>query len=464
MIERLTRILIGSGTGILLMWAAAGVVDVFRFHRLEGFLAPSHNFLYSGIVLILAGVGLRLFRNGMKQTETRPRRFLALHVHFPRNITSAALPDVLKDTLRAAADYALVVCWGIALGLALLNVLRIDPASFIGGPYSPIRVRASIFVLYGYVAVILSIPGLAVGALLSLAVQRGQRLGMPGYLLRVLGTVGSFVVTLVLLAMASSALVGDVTSMGLVFFLGSILSVVFGLFFLVRDERRAPTRPRVRHWLALGLPAIYLLQGIVMIAWVRSVGVFIHDPKYDVVFVKWVPGPEDLAVKGTWDSQPYYMHLTDGEMNQLRTLGLRGQLQPWAGGAGDFGSPKVKRIVVLMYHPISADVDLPKPKDHDVMYVQTQEGWKKVPESAATLPRGVRLSYGAPTPQESNASTKYAVDNGYGAISSVPTLFSLVLGKTMDFRMTAFTWTAEEEEIDPAVGRLSPPAKAEEPH
>jgi len=463
-IERLTRILIGSGAGILSMWAAAGVVDIFRFHGLEGFLTRSHNFLYCGIVLILAGMALRLLRSGKKRTETGPRLFLPLAVHFPPNITSSALPDALKETLRAAADYALVVCWGVALGLALLNTFRTAPASFIGGPYSPIRVRTSIFVLYGYAAVILSIPGLAVGALLSLAAQLGQRWGMPGYVLRVLGAAGSLGVTLPLLAMASSALVGDVASMALSFVLGSILSVVFGLLFLVRDEREAPARPGIRHWLAIGLPAIYLFQGIVMIAWAQSVRVFIHDPKYDVVFVKWVPGPEGLAVKGAWDSQPYYMHLTDTEMNQLRTLGVRGQLQPWAGGAGDLGSPNVKRIVVLMYHPISADVDLPKPKDHDVMYVQTQEGWKKVPESAATLPRCVRLSYAAPTPQESNASTKYAVDNGYGAISSVPTLFSLVLGKTMDFRMTAFTWTAEEEEIDPAVGRLSPPAKAEEPH
>jgi hypothetical protein len=60
LVMKLKRLLIGAGTGILLIWVAACLVNIFRFHRFEWFWAHSRNFLYSGIVLLLLGGALRL--------------------------------------------------------------------------------------------------------------------------------------------------------------------------------------------------------------------------------------------------------------------------------------------------------------------------------------------------------------------------------------------------------------------
>ena len=151
------------------------------------------------------------------------------------------------------------------------------------------------------------------------------------------------------------------------------------------------------------------------------------------------------------------MKITDDEMKQLRKLGLRGELRPWGGG-GHLGASNVRRFVVVMYHPIAEPVNLPKPKDGDVIYVQTRDGWKKLPEATDTLTRSVRLSYAPPTPQESSAMTKYFEDKGFGPIGTTPSLVLLVLGGP-DMRPTAFTWTSAEEGIDPDMGALAPPDK-----
>jgi len=69
-IKKLVRLLIGAGTGILFIWLAACLVNIFRFHRFEWFFTHSHNFLYSGIVLVLLGGALRLCFGDKKHIGT----------------------------------------------------------------------------------------------------------------------------------------------------------------------------------------------------------------------------------------------------------------------------------------------------------------------------------------------------------------------------------------------------------
>jgi len=52
----------GAGFGILIIWTVACLVNIFRFHRFDWFFANSHDFLYSGIVLVLLGGTLHLIR------------------------------------------------------------------------------------------------------------------------------------------------------------------------------------------------------------------------------------------------------------------------------------------------------------------------------------------------------------------------------------------------------------------
>jgi len=63
---KFTRILIGSGTGILLIWGAACLVNIFRFHRFTWFFAHSRDFLYSGIFLALLGEACRFILKRQK--------------------------------------------------------------------------------------------------------------------------------------------------------------------------------------------------------------------------------------------------------------------------------------------------------------------------------------------------------------------------------------------------------------
>jgi hypothetical protein len=158
----------------------------------------------------------------------------------------------------------------------------------------------------------------------------------------------------------------------------------------------------------LALPVLLFVQSTIVEIRVRSVLSSVHDPHFDLAFVKWQPGPEDL-------SQGYtapFTRLTDHEMDLLREIGVRGHLQSWGGG-GNPGDGHV-RAVVVMYRPIHADIDLPKPLDGDVMYLQTPTGWQKIPDFAVTAPRNIRLSYLPPDSKHTDGATKYFVDNGFG--------------------------------------------------
>lgn len=367
-----------------------------------------------------------------------------------------ALRRYLKEALRASADYVLIVWWGIPLGLALLAVFRMHPTEFFGGPPSPVRLAASLFVLYGYLAIQLSAYGLAGGALLSVGAQLGQRAGMRRISLKILGAIGSCVVTLILVKRSLFILAGDLASLNVVGFLSFVLPIVFGFYFLVGSaEPKSAARIGIRHWLMLALPVLFLAQSTFAQMRARWLMSSVHDPRCELVFVKWSPGPEDLSQGFTAEHFP---RVTNHEMDLLREMGLHGHLQS-QGGSGDTPAASM-RAVIVMYRPIPADVDLPKPLDGDVMYLQTPTGWRKIPDFAVTAPRNIRLSYSAPNYQHSQAVTKYFVDMGFG-ITPMTTIFTRVLGKGIDVRPDAFSWTSEEEKIDPAIGSLTPPANSQ---
>jgi hypothetical protein len=362
----------------------------------------------------------------------------------------------LKDTLRASADYVLIVWWGIPLALALRAVFSLRPTESLGEHPSTIRVAAALLVAYASLAIQLSIRGLAAGALLSLGAQLGQKARMPRIALKILGAIASCVVTLILVKLFYFSLVADVVSLNIVVFLSFVLPIIFGFLFLVGPaEPKQAARIGIRQWLVLALSVLFVAQlayAHMRLRWVMS---SVHDPRFDLAFVKWQPGPDDLSEGFTATE---FTRLTDHEMDLLRELGMRGRLQSWA-GAGNPTSSRM-RAVVVMYRPIHADVDLPKPLDGDVMYLQTPTGWRKIPDFAVTAPRSIRLSYIPPDSKHTEGATKYFVDNGFGISPTAPTIFAAVLGTWVDLRMDGFSWTPEEEKIDPSVGSVSPPAKS----
>jgi hypothetical protein len=71
---RLMKLLLAAGIGILFIWVTACLVNVLRFHRFEWFYAYSHDFLYSGVALVLIGGTCRLLDRGPKPSGTLPAR------------------------------------------------------------------------------------------------------------------------------------------------------------------------------------------------------------------------------------------------------------------------------------------------------------------------------------------------------------------------------------------------------
>jgi hypothetical protein len=57
---KLKRLLLGGGFGIVFIWIAACLVNTFHFHRVKWSWANSHDFLYSGVILVLVGATLHL--------------------------------------------------------------------------------------------------------------------------------------------------------------------------------------------------------------------------------------------------------------------------------------------------------------------------------------------------------------------------------------------------------------------
>lgn len=56
---RAAKLMMAVGGGILLLWIAMCLVNIFRFHRFAWFFAHTRTFLYSGIVSAVTGFVLR---------------------------------------------------------------------------------------------------------------------------------------------------------------------------------------------------------------------------------------------------------------------------------------------------------------------------------------------------------------------------------------------------------------------
>jgi len=67
-----------------------------------------------------------------------------------------------------------------------------------------------------------------------------------------------------------------------------------------------------------------------------------------------------------------------------------------------------------MARPSSETIDLPKPAFVDIIYLQTDQGWKVFPPSAQTVTRTVRLTVAGSESHLNMLSTHYSNDIGLG--------------------------------------------------
>lgn len=158
------------------------------------------------------------------------------------------------------------------------------------------------------------------------------------------------------------------------------------------------------------------------------------DPRVDLVFVKWSPGEgeirEELAKYSNYPS----LYLQNFEVQELRSAGLTGVLRGTGGYDYGYGSnEQAKRMVVIYSRPLRETIDLRKPASGDILYIQTEQGWKVFPPSAPTVARTLRFFFLDPTPTNSVATTYWSLDSGLGHPKETPSSY-------------AFSWLPEEFE------------------
>jgi hypothetical protein len=210
----------------------------------------------------------------------------------------------------------------------------------------------------------------------------------------------------------------------------------FGLFMYPRIcQESFQTGPLGRGYKMLGgawALLIILSWGYLATALIRVRIMSAKDPQVDLVFVKWSPAEGEIREEIDKYTNYPVLYLKDFEVQELRSAGLTGVLR--GTGGYDYG-PKnqAKRMVVIYSRPIRETIDLRKPASGDILYLQTEQGWKVFPPSAPTVARTLRFFFLDPTPTNSVATTYWSLDSGLGHPKETPSSY-------------AFSWLPEEFE------------------
>jgi hypothetical protein len=156
----------------------------------------------------------------------------------------------------------------------------------------------------------------------------------------------------------------------------------------------------------------------------------LNDPTVDFIFVKWSPAEGDIreVPVGPYDST--FPQLKELEIEELRAAGLTGTLMS-NGNNYSYGSASKVRMVIVMSRGLHETVELRKPESGDILYIQTEEGWKPFPPSAPTVSRTVRLTYTEANVHQTYPSTNITADMGLGHPNGA-------------YGIGAFSWKPEE--------------------
>ncbi len=233
----------------------------------------------------------------------------------------------------------------------------------------------------------------------------------------------------------SPALLHDMASGYFTMIFAGLLGGVYGfcLFPRVRSESPHTSPMLLRHWIIAGAWILLFSANLGRTEYQLSKIRSIKDPQLQLHFVKWTPAKGDVREEPIGKFESGNRYLTDLEIEQLRAAGLTGILQRWGHTGNDSPAPLgVCRFVIVMSRPVQETVDLPKPSAGDILYLQTEQGWKVFPPSAPTVSRTVRLTFSGPEPHLNMPSTRYSIDIGLGHLADIP------------FINSAFSWLPNE--------------------
>jgi hypothetical protein len=193
------------------------------------------------------------------------------------------------------------------------------------------------------------------------------------------------------------------------------IGAAFGFFVFPRIcEESFQTGPLGRgHWALLSVWLLYVVSAYGYTTYAILKVRTMNDPSIDLVFLKWSPAEGEVREEPNGKFDPSFPVLRDAEVQELRAAGLTGILQEWGNNTLP-GSWQRSRVVLIMSRGVRETVDLPKPARGDMLYIQTEQGWKAFPASAPTGTRSIRLTLDEPNQHHSFPDTTATTDVGLG--------------------------------------------------
>jgi hypothetical protein len=199
------------------------------------------------------------------------------------------------------------------------------------------------------------------------------------------------------------------------FFWTGILGAAFGFFvypWIGKESFQIAPLGRA-HWALVGAWALYLVVAYGYTAYAFAKVHTLNDPGIDLVFFKWTPSDGEVREEPNGKYDSYFPRMRDVEINELRAGGITGVLQGW--GNNTLPGPGANsRVVLIMSRPTRETIDLPKPASGDMIYIQTEQGWKAFPPSTPTLHRSMRLTISEPNEHHTLPDTVITADIGFG--------------------------------------------------
>jgi len=299
--------------------------------------------------------------------------------------------------LQAATEYCLVAVWCSALVFSV----------FAAGPHGRERLSANLF----WALANSTIFTLA-GAAFFFAAWGLHRSGTPLLVIRILCGIATPVVGVLLTRRSLFFLLNQpgYYYLGPMIFLADfvLFALIYGAWLLPRHFKPGAV-PRLHvHWAVLALmvpyvPALILHTVTGFPQQVFSMGRSKAPRPCEVIYARLTPAADGLVVepfdmhlppsRGGLIPEPEspgagYVNLHDDEIQTLRSAGIAGNIKVLGGVTS---SVHRGRLVLIMSQQLDSPFEFAEPGDANVIYVQTAEGWRKLPPDAGESKTHVRL-------------------------------------------------------------------------
>jgi hypothetical protein len=161
---------------------------------------------------------------------------------------------------------------------------------------------------------------------------------------------------------------------------GALSGMIYGAVLLPRFSGASPSgATNWKNW--AGIVATILACGAIVVYPLLPKE---KEQSLEVLYVRLVPGPEDLA------SDPKPSRLTPDELKLLKSLGLTGTIR-FGMGQIHGSTPTEARTVIVFTGELHSRAELREPSRTHVLYVQQGDAWTMYPPKAQTIRNKIKF-------------------------------------------------------------------------